>query len=549
MQARAFQARVGLPLDLGLTGNSGIGALLCRLLKLIRKFKRLVFSSIVLFLPGVGLAQQPLSAIEWLNNPVPVTSRIVPESQTKKPEPAVTESAVVPQVTVTSLEEAGRDAVGLLPVSVTGLPSSVWQASKSQDLIAALRAQDLLGLPAMQSLLYTLLLAEAEPPGDAGPGHRMLSARVAKLMELGAVEPALVLMERAGPEDAQLFPLWFDLTLLAGTEENACTALNEKPYLTRNTASRIFCAARGGDWNAAALMLDSARALKLMTPVEEHLVSMFIDPEMIEEGIEIAPPSVVSPLLFRLFEAAGTPLPTASLPRAFSMADLRDTSGWKAELEAAERLARTGALSENRLIDIYTDRHPAASGGIWDRVEAVQRFDTAMQTGDPGAVAKTLPDAWKAMQKTHLEVPFARFYAAGLVRLPLTGEAHTLAFGVGMLSPDYEAIADRMTAKNEEERFLAALARGEPQSVASLDPLARVIARAFADRSLPPQLQPLIDEGKLGEAILRSMTLFSSGVEGNFLDIENALRGFRALGLEDTARRAGLQLMLLNQGD
>ena len=171
-----------------------------------------------------------------------------------------------------------------------------------------------------------------------------------------------------------------------------------------------------------------------------------------------------------------------------------------------------------------------------------------MQTGDPDAVAKTLPDAWEAMQASHLEVPFARFYASGLARLSLTGDAHSVAFGIGMLSPDYETIAGRMTPANKEEQFLAALAKGEPQSAVTRDPLATVIAEAFVDSSLPEDLEKLVEEGKLGEAILKAMALFSSGVEGNLPDIKNALRGFRALGLEDTARRAGIQLMLLNQG-
>ena len=511
---------------------------------------KLLVSSLVL---GAGLAapaqaQQPLSAIDWLTSPVPVTSRVVPRTAPTGPEPPVTDSAVTPDVTVTPLDQAQRDAVGLLPPNVTGLPPTLWQASRSADLIRALAGQDVLGLPAMQSLLYTLLLAEAEPPVDAGPGHRMLNARVAKLMDLGAVEPAQALIERAGPENPGLFPLWFDLTLLTGTEEAACNALNAKPFLSRDTASRIFCLARGGDWNAAALTLDTARALGLMAPVEQHLVSLFIDPELIEEGVELAPPVRITPLVFRLYEAAGTPLPTAALPRAFAMADLRDTAGWKAELEAAERLSRTGALSENRLVAIYTARHPAASGGIWDRVEAVQRFDTAMQAGDPGAVARTLPGAWAAMQEAHLEVPFARFYAAGLIRLPLRGEARALALAIGFLSPDYEAVANRVTPETDEERFLGALARGEPQEAASRDPLARSIARAFATTEVPAPLAGLLDDGKLGEAILKAMALFASGVSGNLGDIETALQGFRAVGLEDTARRAGLQLMLLNQG-
>ncbi|WP_322865753.1 hypothetical protein U5922_005835 [Aquicoccus sp. G2-2] len=369
-----------------------------------------------------------------------------------------------------------------------------------------------------------------------------------KLMALGAVEPAQALMQRAGPDKPGLFALWFDLSLLSGTEQDACNLLTQKPFLSDDTATRIFCLARTGDWSAAALTLDTARALKLMNPTEEHLVSLFIDPELIESDVELAPPANITPLVFRLFEAAGTPLPTANLPRAFAMADLRDTVGWKAELEAAERLSRTGALSENRLVKLYTARQPAASGGIWDRVEAIQRFDTAMQSGDPGAVAAALPRAWDAMQSVHLEVPFARFYAKGLTRLPLTGEAHRLAFAVGLLSPDYEAVATKLTPEDDEERFLAALARGAPQEAVTRDPLARAIAKAFETPSVPDEVQRLIESGKLGEAILATMTLFSSGVEGNFNDLTDALRGFRAIGLEDTARRASLQLMLLNQG-
>lgn len=499
-------------------------------------------------LPVPALAQEPLSAIDWLSSPVPVTTRVAPKPGPQTAEPPVTKSALAPDISVTPLDEATIAAVGLLPQSVTGLPATLWQASRSADLTHAMQAQDALSFPAMQSLLYTLILAEAEPPGDAGPGHALLKQRVTKLMELGAVEPAQALMERAGPADPQLFPLWFDLTLLTGTEEAACNLLTDKSYLSDDMATRIFCAARSGDWAAAALSLDTARALGLMEPTELRLVSLFVDPEMIEEDIALAPPAKITPLVFRLFEAAGQPLPTRSLPRPFAMADLRDTAGWKAELEAAERLSRTGALSENRLFDIYTARHPAASGGIWDRVEAIQRFDTAMKAGDPGAVARTLPAAYGAMQEVHLEVPFARFYAKGLARLPLTGDARDMAFAIGLLSPDYETIASRLMPASPEEEFLVALARGAPQEAVTRDPLARTIARAFAETEVPEMLTPLLDESKLGEAILEAMSLFGSGVEGNLADIEAALRGFRAMGLEDTARRAALQLMLLNQG-
>ncbi|WP_235857758.1 hypothetical protein [Marimonas lutisalis] len=500
-------------------------------------------------LPVSVEAQEPLSAIDWLSNPVPLTTRIVPRAAPLAgEEPPVTESAVTPQVTVQTLGELSADAVGLLPANVTGLPSSLWFASETEDLVRAIHAQDTLGLPAMQSLLYTLLLAEAEPPVDAGTDHSLLEARIEKLLQLGAVEPAHALLQRAGPETPELFSIWFDVSLLLGVEDEACAALNRKPFVSKDPAARIYCTARGGDWNAAALTLESAMALDLLEPLEASLLAQFLDPELVETSPELPPPASTSPLVFRLFEAAGRRLPTGSLPRAYAMADLNDTAGWKAELEAAERLTRTGALSENRLVDFYTARHPAASGGIWDRVEAIQRFDTAIRSGDPGAVASSLPRAWKAMQSVHLEVPFARFYAVSLIRLPITGEAGNIAKAIGLLSSEYEEQAARLDLSVPDDAFLAALASGQPPESIPDDPLARTIGAAFTQNTMPDTLVPLLEQDKLGEAILRAMALVTSGASGNFSDIEDGLRGLRALGLEDTARRASLQLMLLNQG-
>ena len=99
-------------------------------------------------------------------------------------------------------------------------------------------------------------------------------------------------------------------------------------------------------------------------------------------------PKHITPLIFRMREAIGEPLPTPPLPRAFANADLRPITGWKPQIEAAERLAVSGAIDENRLLGLYTERLPAASGGVWERVDAMQEFDAAYRADDPGAIAK-----------------------------------------------------------------------------------------------------------------------------------------------------------------
>ena len=94
-----------------------------------------------------------------------------------------------------------------------------------------------------------------------------------------------------------------------------------------------------------------------------------------------------------------------------------------------------------------------------------------------------------------------------------------------------------------------ALMRIPSGHVTSYSELAQAISAGFSAEARPPaELQDHLDRGQLGEAILRAMKLFHRGAAGNFGDLSAALATFRAVGLEDTARRAALQLMLLERG-
>lgn len=456
--------------------------------------------------------------------------------------------ATSPDVTVTPLDRLSKDPIGLLPPEVSGLPRSIWSASEEAVLVDLVRAERIDTLPVMQEFLKVLMLAEADPPLSANGEGALFLARVDKLLDLGALEPAQSLIEQANPDTGPLFRRWFDVALLTGTEDAACEAMRDTPSIAPTYSARIFCLARNGDWSAAALTLNTHRVLGDITPQEEALLSRFLDPELYEGEPPLAPPARVSPLTFRMHAAIGEPLITANLPLAFARADLRSTTAWKSRLEAAERLARFGAVSENVLLKQYTARTPAASGGIWDRAAAIQRFDAAMTAADPDAVARSLPDAWAAMQQTRAETQFAKLYGAALQELPLAGEAAVIAFEVGLLSPEYEAVAIAATeAEADFDPFLIGIARGVPQNLPADTPRALAIQEAFDSTPPPPELQNKVDDGKLGEALLRAIALFGAGSEGDLRSVTDALSLLRSVGLEDVARRAALQLMILDR--
>lgn len=508
--------------------------------------KHLIFAASLTALPVGAIAQDstPLSAIDWLSQSVqiPVTNTITPPAA--RDEPPVASTAVPPSVTTAPLDRASPDPIGLLTPSVSALPRSLWAGSDEALLITLLQAEDINGLPAIQDLLRTLLLAEADPPLGATSSGGLFQARVDKLLDLGAIEPAQALLEQAQIDSPDLFRRWFDVALLTGTEDAACRVLLNRMDVAPTYAARIFCLARSGDWPAAALSLNTHIALGDLSDKEESLLARFLDPELFEGQPPLGPPDRMSPLMFRMYEAIGERMSTGNLPRAFAHADLRNTVGWKSQLEAAERLARHGAIAPSVLFALYVSRTPSASGGVWDRAAAVQAFDKAVRANDVAQIASALPDAWAAAKEVQVEIAFALEYGDRLVDLPLQGEAAEVAYAAALLSPEYEKAA---ISQPDRDPALVALARGNAATALSTDPMYVAIAHAFEDAPPPERLMALAASNQLGEAILRAMAMFEAGRDGDGQSLTDALAFFRAIGLEDTARRAGLQLLLLER--
>lgn len=503
---------------------------------------------IALLAAGAAPAQAPLSAIDWLQDTAPGLPLDAPPPF----EPPVTTGVTVPDIRMQPLDAPRADAVGLLAETSTGLPRSLWQASDSATIRRALDRIGEPALPAVQALHYTLLLAEAAAPRGTRRGAGFLRTRLAALKRMGAVEPALALVEQASPATPALFDIWLDLALLMGREDGPCAALSRDPWLSPDIAARIFCSARTGDWQTAALSFDVARALGRLSGARADLLAGYLDPEFAAHD-GLMPPAAwrITPLEFRLFEAAGAPLPTGRLPRAFAMADLRGTSGWKAELEAAERLARTGALPPARLLGLYIARRPAASGGVWDRAAAVQAVNRGLDGGPPAALARALPRAWDELHDAGLRVALAQMIAPRLLdKAPtLAEELRGLATEIVLLSPQYEQ-APRLAgpAPASQLQFLLSVAQGRPQAAGAVTPAQKAVLAGFTGTAAPRDARHLLDQGRLGQAILQAaQRLDRAGPEAPAA-LAGALATLRRVGLEDSARRAALQVLLLRTG-
>jgi hypothetical protein len=462
-----------------------------------------------------------------------------------RPHANVATSALPPPITVMPIGAVEIEAIGLLPPAITGLPRDLWGASDTDTLTRLFGAQPVQGLPAIQSFTETLALAELDPPADADPDRAALFlARLDLLLARGALDPAQALIERAAPRNPDVFRRWFDISLLLDHPERACAAMDANPDIAPTLPARIFCLARSGDWSAAALSLGTGEALGRITTEEGDLIARFLDPELFEGEPVLPPDPDLTPLDFAMRMAIAERPDTTGLPLAFVHADLSPLAGWRAQLDAAERLIRSGAIEPQQWFAIYTARVPSASGAVWDRVSAVQALDAALLAGDTAEVARRLPVAFERMQAAGLAVAFSTVMADRLQRLPLTGEAGRLARRIGLLSPIYEQVANGAVAQGPFEAIAFAVAQGHvPEPPQDADAATRAVVAAFAEPAPEFRYRWLLDNDRMGEAFLRALLVVSDR-ETDPDDLTDALVLFRTVGLEDLARRAALQVLL-----
>lgn len=510
----------------------------------------LVLCSFAAVYPALG--DEPLSAIDWLSQSVstPAGTKLSGTDETPDEPPVVKTGALPEKVATTPLDGPSADGTGLIPPAKSGFPARLWGVGMTDEIAAHLTTEKVETLPSLQRLFVTILLAEARPPVDSDGSGRLLLARIDKLLALGALDEAQALIEVAGATGPDLFRRSFDVALLTGAEDRACEQMRAAPDLAPTFPARVFCLARSGDWNAAALTLRTAQALGYISPEQDALLSRFLDPDLYEGEPTPAPPDPVTPLDLRMFDAIGEPLPSLGLPLAFARADLAPDNGWKAQLEAAERLARAGVLDANVLLGLYTERDPAASGGIWDRIDAFQKFEAALDSGDATRIAETLPSAWDRMTEAEVETTFASLFAKRLLAMDLQGEAGRIAFRVALLSPEYSRAAKARKSEDLVEDFLIGLAKGDVTNMIAPDSLGRAIAPAFSGPAKSvdgTDSARLLAEDRFGEAVLTAIERVSTGVQGDLRQVTEGLATLRAAGLEDTARRTALELMLLER--
>ena len=502
----------------------------------------LLASAVAATLAAGGAAAQdaPASAIPWL------TDLLAGRSPAPPVEPRA-DGIVDRPIAVSPIGALSRDALGLLAGRASGLPADALRGSDPARLAELLDAAPVEGPAAMQDLVRRILLAEFEPPSASAKPGGLFIARIDALILRGALDPALALLEAAGQSDAATFERMETAALLSGMDDELCRAVRAGDAPDASLSLRVFCLGRAGDWPAAALTLDLGRAIGAIDAARGERLARFLDPELFEDLLPPEPIRPMTPLDFRLLDGVGETPPTRDLPLAYAASDLRPTMGWKRRIEAAERLFRAGALDTNHLLALYTEARASASGGVWDRVAAVQALEAALESEGKEALGAALPDAVGAMEAAGLLPALADLYGARVAERAAGcgGALEREALRLALLAPD-PAAASSLQAPGDDDRlrFAQALAAGTSVRPPVDDPLAAAVASGFAPGGEPNRLDRMARDGRLAEALLQVAASLADGARSDPVAVAEGLGFLRRAGLATLARRAALELLL-----
>ena len=480
-------------------------------------------------------AQTPLSAIDWLSKENSKFQKSLIDEKN-------TETENTNDIKVSTLASNEYQAIGLLPIYVTGIPTTIWRNSSFDDLVYSFKTMPIFKYSPIQELVYSLLLAEARPPLNEPARYAFLEARLNTLLYYGAVDPAIALIERASPLPERMIPLLFDISLLSSNNFPICDPIFQNTKNRELQAELIYCYARKGDWLTAHLILKTGEVLEDLNVREVSLLDRYLEVDFnVDVNTLLPPPELITPLEYRLYEAIGEPIPAEYLPIQYSQSDLSGENGWRAQVIAAERLSLTGAIPENQILGVYTSNNPGVSGGMWERVKVVQDLDFALEHEED--FEHYFQNAWRVFKKTDQITVFAKLFGLRVFEKNLSVKSREIAANLLLLTSNF-----RLTKgywNSSDIRF--GLTTGDFSQVKASNEIEKIILKVFTEPSIPFLVEQKLNQGKLGEVILNALLQFETGIDGNLKDFSESLSTLNLIGLDNTARRAALTHLVVGK--
>ena len=459
---------------------------------------------------------------------IPDQERALPPGE--RAEPGLPPTVAPPEFVVEGLAAPEVDAIGLAQ-SGGGFDHALWQGSDPEVLHALLS-----GLPVVTEVpplrrLARRLLVSASPV--AGSDGRLLRARSARLVAMGDLDAAEMLLDQLPPmaSDSDLARSAAEVALLLGEQDRACQLADSiGPTTTAEFWGKVgvYCRLAAGDTEGARLGLDLLREARQTADTAFFaLASAIVDEAEAPPSQSLPRPSTIHVALLALADWPLPPEALAGAPPSVLAAVTREPALAGAHaLAVTEQAFLVGAVPADRLAALYAERADGDTTDVmwqirsnWNADSRALAYNALRDERDPLARAQLLDALWRAAGGAERFL-VAEVFAAPLADLPTERGFAGMAPSVGraLLAADRLVPAGRwlslLTAEAREDARL----RNAASSMAPLFALAGIGGSDAVPRldaaAIDAWTPAADDDGTAAERLLAMLEGVGAPVEG-----------------------------------
>ena len=487
------------------------------------KFKYIIFILLWLFSHHPIYAQE--TTLNWINKKL---LKVESQSEAQIIENNSKVSSIVTAIKLDDLVEQN-----------VKLPYYYWSWSDTEDISKKINGISLNSNPLIRNLFTAVLISEM--PVDLN------SIRLNKLIELGKFKEAQLFINVNDPTLKISSDPQFIINIIRGNDTLACAQYKKTESITPSLKKKLYCLTYENEMQQAKVIFETANILNFTNAYDTEILKILLSNKLKTPIFIQKKGYILSALDYVILAKKEAISDDIIIPITFLSYDFNQSINFRKKLIASEKLAKIGIISANQLFQLYKngviDKNYGV--GLKERILVINSLEKSINSNDPVQIKKFLTKGFSDFEKIGLSNQFCNYYKDHILKQQGLGWKTPISIKMNLLTGDYSKITNKISINSN---FIPAqsIAKNDYSKLGNISAFEESIISAIRDPIYKEENIILIEQGRIGEVILSSISHLTIKTGNINTNIKNGLRGLMQTGLEKTAKLIAIQYILMD---
>jgi hypothetical protein len=337
----------------------------------------------------------------------------------------------------------------------------------------------------------------------------------------------------------------FDINILRGNDTLACAQTFSSNHRLTSLKKKLYCLSYEGRTEEAAITFETAKTLDFIVGNDINILNVLLRPNENENNPFWKSKDSLSNLDIVILTKNG-------INQTKEIKDIRphiyiynQNNDKEKQIISAEYLTKMAIISSDKLFNLYKNNSLDTfnSAKLQSKIEHVRSLEKAILMEQDKVIQALLIEGWKIFEKNNLSKQFCQNYSDELLKQFNSGWVTVLSTKMNLLTGNFSKMNNQLSTNSN---LIAAqgIAKNDYSDVKNLASHKINIVDAIRYSDYEEENIILIEQGKIGEVILKSIDLLSVQNSKSKSNIKAGLRGLMQADLKETAKKLAIEYIL-----